>query len=126
MYTLTKERREETNKVQVGCANTPAHSVNVCVITYPCTCVLSQGTAAASVRVFSVCVYAFVVCVFVYEASPGQCRVPESSRTASVIIIFTHDVLAAHMTMPSPRTDNMESGSVENEKRMQLFHTQPN
>lgn len=80
-----------------------------------------------SVRVFSVCVcVGLLSCAFVYEASPGQCRVPESSRTASVTIIFTHDVLAAHMTMPSPRTDNMENGSVEKGEKMHLFHTQPN
>lgn len=77
-------------------------SGDACVM-YPCVCVslFSRHGSGACMRK-SFCVQVCMLCAFVYEASPGQCSVPESSRTAYVKTISTHTALAAHMTTPSP------------------------
>lgn len=66
MYALTKERREETNKVQVGRANTPTHtalmSVLLC-IRAPVSFLkarqrrLYASSRCACVRLLSVCLF---------------------------------------------------------------------
>lgn len=78
-----------------------------------CAGVLPQGTAGAECGSCSVQV---CVCVCVYEASPGQRSVPESSRTASVRFISKHTVLAARMTAPSPGTDRETTGQWQEEE----------
>lgn len=78
-------------------ARTPIVFGNVCRL--PVKLVLCVRTSASFLTTL-IFLCKSVSCV--YEASPGQSSVPESSRTASVKTISTHRVQAAHMTMPSP------------------------
>lgn len=86
-------------------------SAEACVMLSVHPCPFSRHGGGACMCNSSSCagVCARSVC-FVYEASPGQCSVPESSRTASVKTISTHTVLAAHKHTPSPRTDRQIAG----------------
>lgn len=76
-----------------------------------------MACVCVNLLVYKVC--AWCMWAFVYEASPGQCSVPESSRTPSVKTISTHTVPAAHMTTPSPRTDRQITGQWKAEKKQE-------